>query len=215
MAIIRGVHGSGGVRFVPNPDSTRMRRVDEKLTRNRPGDLVGFFGLGLIGFGVIQVGLGFYHRGRNMVGSGEIKLKYGRIRWDQVEIWPESSRSGRNMVGFSEIKPKSGRIRRDLAQISSDKGENLPDLEGSRLDFVENGRKVVITRWKEKEFGLGRVSRVSKGKTDNWLAWGWGSEFETRVRPLESSDRMVASRTRAGWPSWAGHQVCWTPLAIM
>ena len=71
------------------------------------------------------------------------------------------------MVGFSEIRPKSGRIRRDLAQISSDKGENLPDLEGSRLDFVENGRKVVITRWKEKEFGLGRVSRVSKGKTDN------------------------------------------------
>ena len=71
------------------------------------------------------------------------------------------------MVGFSEIRPKSSRIRRDLAQISSDKGEILPDLEGSRLDFVENGRKVVITRWNEKEFGLGRVSRVSKGKTDN------------------------------------------------
>ena len=40
----------------------------------------------------------------------------------------------------------------------------LPDLEGFGLDFVENGQKVVITRRKEKGFGLGRVSWVSKGK---------------------------------------------------
>ena len=64
-----------------------------------------------------------------MAGSGEIRLKYGRSRRDQDEIWSDSVRSGRN-----------------LAQISLDKGEILPDLEGSRLDFVENGRKVVITR---------------------------------------------------------------------
>ena len=120
-----------------------MRQVDEKLTRNRPEDLVGFFGSGLIGFELIRVGLGFYHRGRNMARSGEIRPKSIQRRRDQAEIYSKPSRSCRNLAEFVKI---------------------LPDLEGSGLDFVENGQKVVITRRKEKGFGLGRVSRVSKGK---------------------------------------------------
>ena len=76
----------------------------------------------------------------------------------------------------------------------------LPDLEGSGLDFVENGQKVVITRQKEKGFGLGWVSRVSKGKTDNQPTWGQVSEFGTRVRPSKLSDRVAAGRTQVGWP---------------
>ena len=46
---IKGVHGSGQVEYMPNPDSTRLGRVNKKWTRNRPGDLVGFFGSGLVG----------------------------------------------------------------------------------------------------------------------------------------------------------------------
>ena len=78
----RGVHGSGRVGFVPNSDSTRMGQVNKKLTRNRPGDLVGFFGLGLVGFGLIRVGFGF------ITGN---------------EIWPDPSRSDRNLAGSDEI----------------------------------------------------------------------------------------------------------------
>ena len=33
--------------------------MNKKLTRNQPEDLVGFFGSGLIGFGLIRVGFGF------------------------------------------------------------------------------------------------------------------------------------------------------------
>ena len=71
----RGVHGSVRVGFVPNPDSTRMWRVNKKLTRNRPGDLVGFFGSGLVGFGFI---------------TGD-------------EIWPDPAISGRNLTGSFDI----------------------------------------------------------------------------------------------------------------
>ena len=94
----------------------------------------------------------------------------------------------------------SSRIRRDLAQISLDNGEISPDLEGSGLDFAETGWKFVITHRKEKGFDSGRVSRVSKGKTDNRPAWGRVSEFRTCVRPLESSDWVAVGRTRGGWP---------------
>ena len=123
--LIRGVHGSGRVGFVPNPDSTRMWRVNKKLTRNWPGDLVGFFGLGLVGFGLIQVGFGFITgdeiwpdpaiSGQNLTGSFDIWPKYGRIRQDRTEIWPDPSRSGRNLTGSFDIWPKYGWIRRDLA----------------------------------------------------------------------------------------------------
>ena len=73
--LIRGVHGSGRVEFVPNPDSTRMWGVNKKLTRNRPEDLVGFFGSGLVGFGFI---------------TGD-------------EIWPDPAISGRNLTGSFDI----------------------------------------------------------------------------------------------------------------
>ena len=79
-----------------NPDSTRMWRVNKKLTRNRPGDLVGFFGLGFIGFGLIRVDFGFI--------TGD-------------EIWSDSARSGRNLTESCDIWSKYGQIRRDLAEI--------------------------------------------------------------------------------------------------
>ena len=88
------------------------------------------------------------------------------------------------------------RLGRNLAESV----KILSDLEGSGLDLVKNGQKVVITRWKEKGFGLGQVSRVSKGKTDNQPAWGRVSEFGTRVRLPKSLDRVAAGRTQAGWP---------------
>ena len=138
-SLIRGVHGSVRVGFLPNPDSTRMWRVNKKLTRNRPGDLVGFFGSGLVGFGLIRVGFGFItgdetwpdsaRSGRNLTGSCDIWPKYSRIRRDRTEIWPDPSRSGRNLTGSFDIWPKSGWIRRDRTEI-------WPDPSRSGLDFV-------------------------------------------------------------------------------
>ena len=56
---IRGVHGSGRVRFVPNLDPTRIIRVEENVAQSQPGEVVGFFSLGLISFESRQVGIGF------------------------------------------------------------------------------------------------------------------------------------------------------------
>ena len=44
---------------MPNPDLTQLIRVEENMARNRPGDLVGFFGSGLIDFGLIRVDIRF------------------------------------------------------------------------------------------------------------------------------------------------------------
>ena len=104
-----------------------MGRVNKKLTRNQPGDLVGFFGSGLVGFELIRVGFGFItgneiwpdptRSGRNLTGSFKIWPKYGRIRRDRTEIWPDPSRSGRNLTGSFDIWPKYGRILRDRTEI--------------------------------------------------------------------------------------------------
>ena len=71
--------------------------MDGNLTRNQPGDLVVFFGSGLIGFGLIPVGLKFYHRGRNLEGSSEIwprfhriMVRSHRISKDMDQIWTRS-----------------------------------------------------------------------------------------------------------------------------
>ena len=132
MVGCRGVHGSGRVGFVPNPDSTRMWRVNKKLTRNRPGDLVGFFGSGLVGFGFItgdKTWPDSVRSGRNLTGSCNIWPKYSWIRRDRTEIWPDPSRSGRNLTGSFYIWPKSGWIRQDRTEI-------WPDPSRSGLDFV-------------------------------------------------------------------------------
>ena len=81
----RAVHESGRVGFVPNLNSTRMRRVDKNLTRNRPGDPVRFFGSGLVSFGLTRVGC-------QVLSSG---LKSGRIWQGLAKIWPDSARSRR------------------------------------------------------------------------------------------------------------------------
>ena len=47
--VSRGVHGLGWVGFVPNPEPTRMIRVEENVARNRPREVARFFGSGLVG----------------------------------------------------------------------------------------------------------------------------------------------------------------------
>ena len=94
MFLTRGVHGSSWVRFVPNTDPTQTIRVEENVARNQPGEVVGFFGSGLVGFGSQRVGFEFITR---------------------EEIWPDPTRSGRNLAGSVEIWMKSGWIWRVLA----------------------------------------------------------------------------------------------------
>ena len=88
---IRAVHRLGRVGFVPNPNSTWMRRVDKNLTWNWPKDLVGFFGSGLVGFGLTRIECWVLSLG----------LKFGWIQ--------------RDLAGSIEIRPKSSQICRDLA----------------------------------------------------------------------------------------------------
>ena len=82
MFLTRGVHGSSWVEFVPNTDPTQIIRVEENVARNQPGEVVGFFGSGLVGFGSQRVGFEFITR---------------------EEIWPDPTRSGRNLAESVEI----------------------------------------------------------------------------------------------------------------
>lgn len=72
VVAFRAVHGLGRVGFVPNPNLTRLRRMGENLTQNQPEDLVEFSVSALVSFGLIRVGLEFYHRDQNLAGSGKI-----------------------------------------------------------------------------------------------------------------------------------------------
>ena len=83
---IRGVHGSGRVRFVPDPEPTRIFRMGENQNRNRPILMVGLSGSGPSVFGFVLVGFGFPRRCRNFAWSGEIWSIFGRIR----RIWTRS-----------------------------------------------------------------------------------------------------------------------------
>ena len=51
----RGVHGSGQVRFTPDPEPTRIFRVGKNRNRNRPVLMVGSSGSGPLGFGLVSV----------------------------------------------------------------------------------------------------------------------------------------------------------------
>ena len=56
--VIRGVHGSGWVGFMLDPDSTQNFWVGENGTRNQPEMLVELSGSGLVGFRVLLSGVG-------------------------------------------------------------------------------------------------------------------------------------------------------------
>ena len=97
LLIIRGVHGSGQLGFVPNPDPTRIIRVEENMARNRPGDMVGFFDSGLVGFKLYGFGYRVSSPGsifgwiqRDLAGSVKIQPRFHRImarsHWIQLEI---------------------------------------------------------------------------------------------------------------------------------
>ena len=102
MFLTRGVHGSSWVEFVPNTDPTQIIRVEENVARNQPGEVVGFLGLGLVGFGFIT----------------------------REEIWPDPARSGRNLAESVEIWTKSGRIWRDIVEIWPDLSRSSLDFAG-------------------------------------------------------------------------------------
>ena len=88
----RGVHGSGRVGFVPNPDSTRHYRVGKISTRNRPTGSFRSPGRVASVFGCKSVGFGFSDSlvfGRNLAGS--------------CQIWPDLTRVGRDSFGSMKI----------------------------------------------------------------------------------------------------------------
>ena len=109
MFLTRGVHGSSWVGFVPNTDPTQIIRVEENVARNQPGEVVGFFGSSLVGFGSHRVGFGFITK---------------------EEIWPDPTRSGQNLAESVKIWTKSGRIWRDIVEIWSDPSRFSLDFVG-------------------------------------------------------------------------------------
>ena len=70
----KGVHWSGRVGFVPDPDSTQIFLVGEKQNQNGPVIVVRSFGSSPSGFGFVQVGFGFR-----------------QIDQDLADIWPNPS----------------------------------------------------------------------------------------------------------------------------
>ena len=62
IVVCRGVHESGRVEFVPDPDSSRNFCVGENGTRNQLRMLVGSGGSGLVGFRVVPSGFELYHQ---------------------------------------------------------------------------------------------------------------------------------------------------------
>ena len=97
-----------------------MGRVNKKLTRNRPGDLVGFFGSGLVGFGLIRVGFEFI--------TGD-------------EIWPDPARFGRNLIRSVDIWPRFRRVTAGSRRIWSENRNTSPvrinDRFGSGVTGLE------------------------------------------------------------------------------
>ena len=88
MVVDRGVHGSGRVGFVPDPEPTRIFRVGKIRNRNRPVLMVGSFGSGSSGFGLCRFSFGFRCQFRYFASD--------------VDISPDRSRSGRYLAGFVE-----------------------------------------------------------------------------------------------------------------
>ena len=99
MFLTRGVHGSSWVEFVPNTDPTQIIRVEENVARNQPGEVVGFLGSGLVGFGSHWVGFGFITREEIWPDPA----RSGRICRDLDEIWPDLARYCQNLAGSVEI----------------------------------------------------------------------------------------------------------------
>ena len=92
IVVCRGVHESGRVGFMPDPDSSRNFWVGENGTRNQLRMLVGSGGLGLVGFRVVLSGFGLYRQWCYLAKS--------------VEIWPDHDKISpdlANLMGFQVI----------------------------------------------------------------------------------------------------------------
>ena len=93
------------------------------MSWNRPGRLAGFFGSGLVDFGLYQVGFEFHRRSRfwldparscrNLAGSVEIWLRFHRITSRSRRIWfgmlnilPETLKVLEIWSGLLNISPK-------------------------------------------------------------------------------------------------------------
>ena len=92
IVVCRGVHESGRVGFMPDPDSSRNFWVGENGTRNQLRMLVGSGGSGLVGFRVVLSGFELYRQWCYLAKS--------------VEIWPDHDKISpdlANLMGFQVI----------------------------------------------------------------------------------------------------------------
>ena len=86
---------------MPDPDSTRICRVGENGTRNRPGMLVGSVGSGCVRLRVVPIGFGFHCQCSH----------FGWIRWDLARSRRELTGSQRDLARSRRIWTRS---RQDL-----------------------------------------------------------------------------------------------------
>ena len=179
---IRPIHGLVRVGFVPNPESTRPRRVFNIQTRRRPLDESV--------------------RATRISGMDRSVIGRTRGRRNQAKSsrnWPKSARSGRNMAGSSKISKRTHQIlkrsRRALEEISPD----LKDLLRSRRDLAGSQRTCQEILIPEKIGGCfryigGRIgwNRILKSRPVNRPA---GLGF-WRLKPTADRHRCRADRYR-------------------
>ena len=182
----RGVHGSGQVRFTPDPEPTRIFRVGKNRNRNRPILMVGSSGSGPSGFGLCRFGFGFRRQFRYFAAGADIS--------------PNRSRSGRYLAGSVESGVDlagSGGFQVDLRR----KIKNIVRSGGFQVALC---RKTFQSHWILLILWSGRVARVF-GEETRWptrrdrVLW-----VATCRRLSDWSVRVVAVRVWASPAGWAG-----------
>ena len=150
MVSTRGVHRSGRVGFVPNPNPTRIIQVEENMTRNQPKWSGQIFRFGSCRFRVVSVWVsGFIARnnfwldsarsGRNLAGSVEVWPRFRRITARSRRIWSRMLNILPETLKVSEIWSKMLNILSETLKVSVRVGHDLStDLSSRNIKNTSN-----------------------------------------------------------------------------
>ena len=115
-------------------------------------------------------------------------LRFGRIRWDLVDIWPDP--------------PRSHWILKDLDYISTDLNEIMLDLFWISMDWGCDHTTIGLVRFSS---GFGTQNR-------NWTYTFQDLTSETRCCPRVALNGLSLVQVAPGRLVPAGHQFTWTAI---